>query len=462
MLEQMQAIFNDKNFIRKTIAITLPIALQNLLNNVLNLIDTLMIGKLGEAEIAGVGLSNKVFFVFTLLIFGVCSGSAILASQYWGKREVSNIKRVFRLELILSVIGSLIFMIPAILFPNQVMRIFTPDPNMIAVGANYLRIVAISYPIAAITFSYVVTLRSMNVVKPSVIITSVAIGVNVFLNYALIFGNFGFPELGVAGGALATLIARIVEMVTLLIMVYTAKVGDDGMGDFAKTKMEKGHSLFDKAFLSKFFSTASPVIGNEFAWGLGVTMYSLVYGRMGENATAAITITQTVEQLVLVFFMGMSSAAAIILGNELGSGQLDTAERYAKNYLVLDIVLGISVAILTILLRKPIISVFKVSALVASYINLCLLVFSFFIPIKVINTLIIVSILRSGGDTKFGLGLDIASVWCIGIPMAIIGGLVFKLPIYYVYAMIFVEEAFKLVMASRRYKKKIWLRNIVE
>ncbi len=466
-MNYMKHMLRDKAFLRKTIAIAIPVALQNLLNNFLNLVDVLMIGKLGETAVASVGLANKVFFVFSLLLFGICSGSSILAAQYWGKREPVNIKRVLRISLLLGVGGSLLFLVPSILHPEFVMRIFTPKDETIRLGATYLWIIAFSYPLTAVTNVYASILRSMNFVKLPVIITTFAIMIDVFLNYCLIFGNLGFPHMGVAGSALATLIARIFEVCALLLVIYTRKAGDDGVGDFIHSGIdkvkEKGFFLLHKVFIMKFFATAAPVILNEFMWGLGVTMYSLVYGRMGDAATAAITITGTVEQVAMVFFFGICNAAAVILGNELGADELDRAERYAKHYMVLQLCLTLLMSVITILGREVIVLIYgnSISPIVAEYIKSCLLMFALFMPVKMLNALIIVAILRCGGDTKAALFLDVTGVWIIGIPMAIIGGLVLQLPIYIVYGMIMIEEVYKLIFGFIRYRKKKWLRNIV-
>lgn len=464
-MNRFKIIWKDKEFLRKTFAITIPVVLQNLLNNLVNLVDTLMIGQLGETSIAAVGLANKLFFVFSLVMFGISSGSSVLSAQYWGKGELLNIKRVLRISLYLGVGGSLLFAIPGFLFPQFVMSIFTPLSGTISEGAKYLVIIVFSYPLTAITMTYVSILRSMNYVKLPVIITSVSILVNVFLNYALIYGKLGFPELGVIGAALATLIARIVESGLLLILVYTHKAGDGKLGDFIHQKYDKvkeqGAPFLNKLFLYRYFNTAVPVIANEFMWGLGVTMYSLVYGRMGDAATAAITITNTVEQVALVFFFGICHASAVVLGNELGSNELKKAEEHAKNYIAIMFVLSIIGAVIVFIARNQLTLLFDVSEEVLDYVKLCLTVFALYMPIRMLNTLFIVSILRSGGDTKACLFLDVTSVWLIGIPMAVLGGLVLKLPIYIVYAMILIEEIYKLILSYIRYRQKKWLRNIV-
>ncbi len=464
-MNQIQTMLKDKSFFKKTFAITIPIALQGLLQNALNLVDTIMIGQLGDASIAAVGLANRVFFVYVLLLFGISSGSSILAAQYFGKRDMIGIRRVLRISLIIGVIASFLFLIPAVLFPEFVMRIFTTEQDTIKIGASYLVIIAISYPLTAITNSYVVILRSMHFVKIPIVITTAAIGVNVVLNYGLIFGKLGLPEMGVAGAALATLIARIVEVGVLLLIVYLHKVGDGGVGDFIHTKYNKikegGVPFLNVAFVKKYIITALPVIINEAMWGLGVAFYSIAYGHMGKEAAAAMTITNSVEQLVLVFFFGMCNAAAVILGNEMGANQLEKAERHAKNYMILMFIMSCIGAVLTIFLRGAIILIFPVSDLVAEYIRYSLLVFALYMPIRMLNALIIVAILRSGGDTIAALLLDVSGVWLIGIPAAFIGGLVFHLPVYLVYALILIEEVYKLTLGYLRYRKKKWLKNIV-
>lgn len=457
-------IFQDKSFIKKTIALTVPVTLQNLLNNLLNLIDVLFIVCLGETSVAAIGLANRVFFVFCLLMFGVCSGSGILAAQYYGKREMLNIKRVLHISLIIGIIGSLLFTIPGIFFPKLVMRIFTPNSEMIQIGAKYLGVIAICYPITACTNAYVAILRSMKYAFFPMLITTISIGVNVILNYGFIFGKLGLPELGVAGAALATVIARFLELSLLIIVTRFCKPGDDSVGDFLHTKYSSKIEkvpFIQKQFILKYIQTASPVILNEFMWGLGVTMYSLVYGRMKDIETAAITMVGTVEQLVMVYLFGISNAAAVILGNELGANEFKKAKQHAQNYMILQLLLSVIGAILTFLLKDVITSIFNVSEPVEYYIKMCITVLAIYMPAKALNTLLIVAVLRCGGDTKAALFLDVSGVWCIGIPMAVLGGLVFHLPIYIVYAMVMFEEIYKVIFGYLRYRKRKWLNNIV-
>lgn len=454
IVKQIKELREDKSFLRKVVAISVPIVLQQLLTNLLNLIDTLMIGRLGESTIAAVGLANKVFFVYTLLTFGISSGAAVLQSQFYGKNDIKNIQKVQGIALVLSLSAAVLFTAAAVAIPETVMRIFTNSEEAIRIGASYLRIVGWSYAPTAITAVYTSTLRSTNRVKAPVIITTVSILVNVTFNYILIFGKLGLPALGAPGAAIATVIARFVECSVMLLLVYLKKM---------PAGAKPGAMLsFDKSFCGTFFKTALPVILNEFMWGLGITMYSLVYGRMGDDAVAAITVTQSIEQVAQVVFMGLANATAIILGNELGAGKLKDAKRHSEGFILIQFAVTIVILIIFIFARMPIIYMFGLSGDVAQLSGMCFGVFMIYLPAKVFNLVNIVGILRSGGDTKAALFLDVMGVWAIGIPMAFLGGIILKQPIYIVYAMVLSEEIFKMVLGIIRYFQKKWLKNIVE
>lgn len=443
----------DKRFYKKTVAIALPVALQALLNNFLNVIDTVMIGSLGEASLAAVGLANKVFFVLSLVLFGVAGGSTILTAQFWGKKDLKNVRRVLGLSLCIGVGAALIFTVAGVFAPNSVMRIFTPEQGTITLGASYLTIVAISYPFQAISQCYTYFYRAVNRVAFTVVITGCAIGINAAINYTLIYGKLGFPQLGLRGAAIGTLVARLFECIAILTYVYVTKSA-------GAAKLRELFA-FDRAFVRKFFKIALPVIFNESIWGIGVTMYALVYGRMGVLPMAAITATQVVEEMFIAAFAGLSSATGVVLGNEMGANRLEDARRHAHVLLRANIVFSLFLALALFMLRKAIISIFDLPAETFAAAVTCLLIFSLYLPFKTNNYIIIVGILRSGGDTRYALFLDFSGVWAIGVPMAVLGGLILKQPVYIVYAMVMSEEIYKTVLGLFRYRKRKWLRNIV-
>ena len=454
ILRDTQEMLRDRGFLKKTVMIALPVAMQGMLNTVVNLVDNLMIGSLGSTAIASVGLANKVFFVFTLLVFGVNSGSGILAAQFWGNQDIKNIRRVLGVALTLAVTAAVVFMVPACLKPELMMRIFTTSEASIHMGAAYLAVAAFFYPCTAVTNTYVAMLRAVNRVKEPVIISCVAILVNICFNYILIFGKFGAPAMGVVGAALATLIARVVEVISIICVVY-----------LGRTPLAcRARALFGWSgeFLARFFVTALPVIINEFIWGLGTTVYSMAYGRMGDDAVAAITIATTIQDIVVVLFQGLSAATAVILGNEMGAGQLKRAEVYARNFFILQFLVTVATALFCAGMRWSFISLYQpgISDQVAMSVSRCIIVFALFMPFKMFNYVNVVGVLRSGGDTAMCLFIDTSGVWFIGIPLAFIGGLVLKQPIHIVYGMVLLEEVYKAFIGYFRYRQKKWLRNL--
>ncbi len=452
LFRDTKEMLQDRTFLKKAVTIALPVAMQGMLNTIVNLVDTLMIGTLGETAVAAVGLANKVFFVFSLLVFGVVSGSGVLAAQYWGNRDLKNIRKVLGTALMIAGLGSLFFVVPSIARPELVMRIFTTSENAIALGATYLPIAAVSYPFIAITNVYVAMMRSVGRVKAPVATSCMAILINILLNYTLIFGKFGMPALGVAGAAAATLAARVAESAVMLLVVYLTRTP-------LACRIREMFG-FSRAFLHQFVSTCAPVIANEFMWGLGTTVYSMAYGRMGDDAVAAITIATTIQDIVVVLFQGLSAATAVILGHEMGAGRLKQAERYARQFFILSALTTLAAMGICYGIRWHVIGLYRITPQVARAVNLCLLVFILYMPFKNFNFINIVGVLRSGGDSKVCLIIDTSGVWAIGIPMAFLGGLILHQPIYIVYAMVLSEEFYKAVVGYIRYRQKRWLRNL--
>lgn len=456
MIQTIKNTFADKQFIRKTAAIALPVAFQNLLNTVVNMIDTMMIGTLGEVSIAAVGLANKVFFVFGLLIFGISSGASVLGAQFWGNKDIKNIRRVQGLSLIIGLCGSLIFVISGLFCPELVMRIFTDSQETIRIGAIYLAIVCVSYPLTAVTNIYTALLRATGVVGAPVVISMITIVINAVCNYILIFGKLGFPAMGVAGAAIATLIARIVECVLIVTYVYVKKTALA-----AKISELFGYS---KSFLAEYCRSSLPVVFNEFTWGLGVTMYSLVYGRMldSDSVVASMTIFETFQNLMQVLVMGLAAAAAVVIGNTLGAGDKERAWDEGKKLICLQILISLVFAVFILLTRNYYSTFYSVSETVAAAVTNLMVIYSLYLTSKNVNLMMIVGLFRGGGDTRVGLLLDVGGVWAIGVPMAVLGGLVFKLPIWWVYAMVSIEELMKNVFCFIRFRSKKWINNLNE
>ncbi|MFT9495437.1 MATE family efflux transporter [Anaerosolibacter sp.] len=444
----------DRNFYKTMMAIALPISFQNLISSSLNMVDTVMIGRLGETQIAAVGLANQLFFLFILLMFGINSGCAIFTAQFWGKRDIANIRRVLGLALVSGGSLSLVFASAAFFIPQHILRLFTMDAVVVDLGSQYLKIISFSYLITTISFAYAFASRSIGQAKLPMVVSAISLLTNTLLNYLLIFGNFGFPAMGVRGAALATVIARSVEMIFLLSIIY--KQGDVLAGKIREL-LDFG---FD--FVKRIYQTAIPVILNEGIWALGMTMYSVAYARISTDAVASIQIANTIQNIFMVVAMGLGNSCAVMLGNEIGAGHKEKAITYGNTFILLGTLLGAAIGGLLALVAPFILQFFNVSQSVYESAYWILMVMGFTMAIRIFNTILIIGIFRSGGDTKFSLYLEMGSVWLIGVPLAFLGALVWHLPVYWVYGLISIEELLKAVLGFPRVLSKKWVRNVVE
>ncbi|NJN80449.1 MAG: MATE family efflux transporter [Anaerolineales bacterium] len=307
------SFLRDRAFLREVLTIALPISFQQLINASLNMIDVLMVGQLGEASIAALGLSNQVFFVFILLLFGLTSGMAIFTAQFWGKQEIEPIRKVLGMSILTTSGIALIFTLAATLMPHKVLSFYTNDLEVIAIGSRYLRIVGLSYIPVAFATSYIATLRSIQFIKLTVIATICALIFKTTLGYMLIFGIGGFPALGVEGAAIGTASGWILELILLFIFIYAQKT------PLAANPLT--FFTFDFSFFGRVLKTTLPALANEMFWSFGITTYNAIYARIGTDSIAAINVNATIEELGFVVFMGLGNACAVMVGNRIGAGK---------------------------------------------------------------------------------------------------------------------------------------------
>lgn len=450
----MNKIFNiEKSFYKKVFIIALPIIIQNLITSSLNIVDTMMIGKLGEKEIAAVGIANQYFFLLSILLMGLFSGIGIFISQYWGKKDIKSIRKLMGLGIICGIIGGSIFTIWAQISPESIIGIFNTDTQVIRLGADYLKILSISYILTAISFNYAFGSRCIERTTVPMIASSIALVVNTFLNWILIFGNCGAPVLGVKGAAIATLIARVIECVIIVGNVYVSK----------SPLAERLKELFDLNFdfIKRVFLTVLPVLLNEACWGLGAVMYNVIYGRIGTQAIASVQIATTINNLFMVIIFGISSATLVIVGKEVGAGEYKCAQKYASNLIKLGFMVSIILAIGLSLSATVVVSIYDVSAEVKMAAKAILYVTSLVMIMRVYNIIVVVGVLRGGGDTKASLYIEALTMWLIGVPFAFLGAFVLKLPVYFVYALCTAEEVVKAIACFTRLKSNKWIKNLV-
>jgi len=447
-----KGVFDDRDFLNKMLIIALPVMIQNFIAAFLNMVDTVMVGKLGEIEIAAVGIANQYFFFYNMFLIGLCAGCSVFISQFWGKKDIKNIKRILGIGLISAVIFSSVFIVLGFLNPGKVIALFNNDHMVIDLGGRYLRIVLVSYLFIGITFVYNFSLRSIgNTIKP-MLISVIALICNVFFNYMFIFGNFGAPAMGVEGAAVATVIARVVETTILVIYVYAGK------GVLAASIRELTDVTYE--FVIKSYRTIFPVILNDICWGLASLVYVAVYGRMGTQAVAVIQICNTVNNLFMVAVIGMSSAAAVMVGNSIGEGKEWLSNDYARRFSVLSVLVGIALGLVLAATSPLLLSFFNVSDAVRSSSLIILYIISVIFFIRVLGIMFIIGILRGGGDAKQAFFIEGFTMWFIGVPLTILGAFVFHLPVYIVYALAIMEEVFKCIMSMMRLKSGRWIKNV--
>ncbi|MDC7234185.1 MAG: MATE family efflux transporter [Spirochaetales bacterium] len=442
----------DRESFIKLLILALPIAAQNLVQTLLNMVDTLMIGQLGETAIAAVALSNQIFFLLMLLLFGISSGASVFTAQFWGKKEIDGIHRSLGMALILGLSGAALFTAAAQLFPAQILGIFTKDTAVIQAGVPYLKIASVSYMFTAGTIVYQSVLRSTGIVKLPLVLSVSALSLNAVFNYALIFGKFGLPELGITGAALATSGARIIEMTVLILVVYLRKY------PIAATPFQMLSQT--REFVARFFHRVNPVILNEIGWSLGMTMFTLVYARMGTEVLAAFNIMDTFSRLAFIFFVGTGNATAIVLGNMIGEGKADEARRSAKTILMIVPLMAAAIGVLIFFLAPVIPELFNVSDYVTELVVRMLRIFTVVLFIKASNMHIIVGILRSGGDTHYCAALELLPLWLISIPLVALAGLVLQLPPALVYLFCLSEEITKYITGLWRVLSGKWVHDL--
>lgn len=443
----------DRDFLRSMLALAVPVAFQQLITASLNMIDVLMVGQLGETAVAALGLANQIFFLLILFLFGVTSGMSIFTAQYWGKGDVENIRKVLGLCLAIAIFVAAVFTSAALLIPQTLMSFYTEDQAVIQLGSTYLRIVGLSYIMMAITVSYISVLRSITMVKMTVVVAVIALGLKTLIAYLLIFGIGPFPTLGVRGAAIGTATGWAFECILLLILVFTLKT------PLAANPLS--FFRFNRPFVMNVLRTSLPAALNEVLWSLGYTSYNAVYARIGTDAIAAVNINATVEELVFVLFIGLGNACAVMVGNTIGAGGKDVAFEYGRRFLILGVVTALLGGGVVFSLRETVIGLYEISPSAADNLRGLMFVFALSAWLKMLNFILFIGTMRAGGDTRYAMFTELFSIWCIGVPSALIGGFVLHLPVYGVYALVLLEEAVKAIIVFRRYLSRKWIHDLV-
>lgn len=442
----------NKIFLRNVAVLVIPIALQNLINAAVSAADVIMLGRVSEYALSGASLGGQVQYIMMLIFFGLTSGASVLIAQYWGKKDMKSIEKVLGIAMRFALVIGTLFTVAAFFFAEQIMYIYSNDAMVVSEGVKYIRIVCFSYIIFAFNMVYLNTMRSIERVVVSTVVYSISLVVNIIVNALLIFGLFGLPKLGVVGAAIGTLVARIIEFV--IVLIY-----DRRFNNVLKFRLSY---LFerDKVLLRDFIVFSIPVVINELMWGLGTSTNTGILGNLGASVSAASSVAQTLRQLATVVSFGIASAAAIMIGKVIGENKLKLAKEYGKRFIFLTLAAGVLGGLLILAVRPIVLAVFALEPLTKEYMSMMMFVMSYFVVGQAFNTTIIVGILRAGGDTKFGLFLDVSTMWCCSILIGYLAAFVWKLNVTVVYMILMSDEIIKIPISYMRYRSGKWLRNV--
>ncbi len=443
----------NKEFLHKMLKIAVPIALHSIIMNFLNMMDQVMVGQLGEKSIAAVGMSNRITSILMFGLNAIAAGVSVYTAQFWGKKETGKIGQLMWIGVLTGTAISGVFVCLSFFFPELCIGIFTEDQGVVEQGTTFIQIAAFSFIPTMLTIMYSSVLRSTGNVKLPLIVSICSVVTDVILNYLLIFGKFGFPEMGLRGAAISTVIVRIAEFLIIFLITYRRKLP-------AAFSLGQIRSIPRKMFIS-FFNTTYPFILNEILWILGETVYNIIYGRIGTAEYTAVAMTSPIQGIMVGALSGLSGAASVMLGNAIGANEKDRVDLYARKFIRFGVSLSVFLGVIIVLLSRFYIGVYNVSEETGMYAEYLMFAFAFFLWVKVSNMIIGSGVLSSGGDSKYILVMESSTTWLFGVPAGIIAGFVLHLPVYWVYVLLSCEEIIRFVVGLRRVYSKKWIKNLI-
>ena len=451
-METKENLMKQKDdFTGKLLSLVLPMAFQAFMLALVSATDAIMLGFVDQTSLSAVSLGGQVQFVFNLFVLGITAGASILVAQYWGKGDRETIERIFPIALRFNLIAGLLFTLAAAFAPRYLMMILTNDPELIASGANYLRTVSLSYVLCGVSQIYLTTLKTSDRAGIASRISAFAVVLNIIANGVLIFGLFGAPKMGIAGAAVATVLARAVELLW--------SIREISHKDNVKIRWDR---LFvSEPQLSKdFWKYTIPVLAASLVWGIAYTLYSVIMGHMGSDAVAANSITSIARSLVSCFTRGLGNGAGIMVGNVLGTGNMKLAKEYGRRLSHIAIVAGVITGGLLMLISPIVVKIAPLTETASGYLQGMLIFCGVNLMFQSVNHTVLDGIFTAGGDVVFDMYGNIGAMWCFAVPLGFLAAFVFHLPPLAVYCIVNLDEIVKVGAVYLRYKKYIWLRDL--
>lgn len=441
----------EGSFYQELLALAVPIGLQNLLVALIGASDALMLGRLTQDAVSAVSLANQVAFIMSLFSGAVVGGGGALLAQYWGKDDRTMVKNLFCTILKWAFGISVVFFAAVMFAPELLMRIYTPEKNLIEIGASYLRIVSVSYLLGGVTQCYYLVMKLEGKASKSVLISVVTLVTDVVVDFFLIYGIAGMPKLGANGSAYSTVVVELVALVWV--------IAESHRGDAVRPDM-RGFRWHDAAITKDLFKISLPMLGSSMAWGLGFSLHSLIMGHLGSDATAAASIANIAQELITCVCKGISAGAGIMIGKLLGRSMFEKAKAYGRKFCHVSFWAG-GVHMLLLGILGPIVAEFFVLSETAKRYLVVMLVFSaLYVFAYSINTIVVCGIFPAGGDARYDAVSVFFASWCFALPLALLGCFVFHWPVMVVYILMCSDEIVKLPWLYFRYKKYVWLQNL--
>lgn len=447
----MEIKIDNKLFYRNLIRIALPITLQSLMLSLVAAADALMLGRVAQEQMTAVSLATQIQFVQNMFIFSATSAGAILGAQYWGKGDKRALENIFNLMLWFCGIVSILFFVACEMCPDILMRIFAGDEGLVLIGSKYLRVAGWSYLITGISQCYLTIMKVTEHVKTGAFISSTAVVLNIILNSIFIFGLLGAPRMEAEGAALATTMARVVELVLCIVLSAGPKYIRPAFSRFIAVP---------GILIKDFARQCLPLMGGSLCWGIGFTSYTAIMGHMGVDAAAANSIAAVVRDIICCMCNGIGSAAGIIVGNELGAGNLELGKKYGIKLKNISYVIGFISTALVLAVTPAVVAGVLLTDQARQYLIGMMVIMSIYMIGRCVNTVTINGVLDGGGDTLFDMYSLIVCMWMIAIPLALAGAFVFHWSPLAVYACTCLDEVGKIPWVMHRFRKYKWVKDL--